>query len=43
MREVDPGVAIRILDALIEDTAASMPEDRREKSLEELLILMQPS
>ena len=43
MREADPDVAIRILDALIEDTAASMPEDRREKFLEELLTLVKPS
>jgi hypothetical protein len=36
MREADLDAVIRILDALIEDTTASLPEGKREKFLEEL-------
>jgi hypothetical protein len=42
MREADPGTVLKLLDTLIEETAASLPEDKRQKFLEELLAVVRP-
>jgi predicted solute-binding protein len=43
MHQKDPDATRKVLDALIEQTAMSMPEDRRQAFLEELLALAQPN
>jgi len=42
MREADPAAVLEILDTLIEETAASVPNDKRQKFLRELLTVVRP-
>jgi len=42
MREADPATVLTLLDTLIEETAASLPKDKRQKFLEELLAAVRP-
>jgi len=43
VHQTDPETARKALETIIEQTAASMPEDKQEKFLEELLALVRPS
>ena len=43
LREMDPKAAHAALRAMIDTIAASLPVDKRQKFLEELLALMQPN
>jgi uncharacterized protein (DUF2267 family) len=43
LRETDPKAAHAALRAMIETMAASLPADKRQKFLEELLAFMQPN
>jgi len=43
MHEADPEAARSVLETIIEQTAASMPEHKRQKFLQELLALARPS
>ena len=42
MREADPATVLKLLDTLIEETAASLPKDKRQKFLEDLLAAVRP-